>query len=99
MAEPTPALVSGTADMISVVSGVIVSAMPVARNRIGPYMNQMLESTPRSENSTSPSGHAAQARRDEAFTPKRATSFGTCGDRPIITKAIGSWNRPDSKAE
>ena len=36
MAEPTPALVTGTADMISVVIGVMVRAMPAARKRIGP---------------------------------------------------------------
>ena len=99
IADPTPALPSDTADMIKVVSGVIVRAMPVAKQRIGPYMSQIEVSTPAKEKSVSPTATEPSPVGTIRSTPNRATSLGTWGERLIITKAMGSWNRPDSRAE
>ena len=58
----------------------------------------MAVSTPRKENSSRPIATRLRPTGTRRSTPKRATSFGTCGDSAIITNAIGSWNSPDWSA-
>src|SRR5690606_19035025 len=77
MAEPTPALDTGTAAMISVVSGVMARATPVARNMIGTYIHQMAVSPPMNEKLNSPTATEPRPSGTIRFTPKALTRRGT----------------------
>ena len=100
IAEPTPARPSGTDDMISVVSGVMVMAMPERQRD-----DRRVDVEQRAVDADGREQRQAEWRSSRGRRAPRGrrrsgpTTFGTRGATVMMMKANGSWSRPDSSGE
>ena len=94
MADPTPALPNGTADMMDPVSDGVDSAMPADIVTMG--TSRMAYGVPAvtNENSSNPRAPRAIPSAMVRLSPMRAARRGPRGARNISVAAKGSWAMP-----
>src|SRR4051794_39592370 len=93
-AEPTPALLSGTDDMIAPVAGGIVNAMPPASNMSASMITRYGVSGARNAMITNPAAIPEKPVATTRFSPSRATSPALRGATMNIMSANGNVAMP-----
>src|SRR5437764_13063346 len=99
VAEPEPALQSGTADMMDEVIGDIASDIPAARGRMANSACQYGVLVPRVRSRSSEAVISPIPAATTVLAPKRSLKAGVRGDRNRIVNAKGTNRTEAERAE